>query len=335
MNLTAKEGQEAVTAVAHTNIALIKYWGKRNVSTNLPAVGSISLTLDALKTETSLHFDRSLQKDSFKLNGKTASSRQMARVTQFLDVACGAERPKAWVKSKNNFATSAGLASSASGFAALALAATKASGQERTKKALSQLARKGSGSAARSIFGGFVEMRAGGSNTDEDYAVSLFDEAYWDVRMLIAVTSTRKKSVGSTEGMKRTAQTSPYYQSWLKEQPRDLDEMRDAIRLKDFEKMGELAEQSCFKMHGLVMSSKPPLVYWNETTVKVINTIRNMRKNGTAAYVTIDAGPQVKIICLPDVVHEVKQMLQSVDGIKELIECKPGPGATIKSFEKA
>lgn len=331
VNSTEKNGYSSATAVAHANIALIKYWGKRDVAANLPAVGSISLTLDALKTETSIHFDETLQNDFFELNGQTASGRPMQRISHFLDIACGRERPKGSIKSKNNFATSAGLASSASGFAALALAATKASGRELSRKELSRLARQGSGSAARSIYGGFAEMKC---ENDDDYAVALYDSIYWDVRMLIAVTSTRKKTIGSTEGMRRTAETSPYYNAWLNQQPHDLDDMRDAIGQKNFEKMGELAERSCFKMHGLTMSATPPLLYWNDTTVKVINIIQNMRKNGTAAYLTIDAGPQVKIICKPDVISEVKQELQTVEGVQELIECKPGPGVAIKSFEK-
>ncbi len=334
-NLTENSGQQAAAAVAHANIALIKYWGKRNTEKNLPAVGSISLTLNALKTETSVRFDESLPQDRFRLNENMISGKPLARVDYFLDIACGLNRPKALVESENNFPASAGLASSASGFAALALAAAEASGQKLNKRELSRLARRGSGSAARSIYGGFVEMKCGNNETDdEDYAAGLFDENYWDVRMLVAVTSTRVKAVGSTEGMNRTAKTSPFYQQWIERQPRDLDEMRDAVRQKNFEKVGELTEHSCFKMHALAMSAKPPLLYWNDTTVKIIHMIQNMRKAGTAAYITADAGPQVKILCLPDVIDEVKQALKTVSGIKRVIECKPGPGASVKTLEK-
>lgn len=322
---------QETTAIAHANIALIKYWGKRNVSTNLPAVGSISLTLDALKTETTVKFDEDIESDYFKLNGVNGTGKIVERVSNFLDIAGGSQRPKAFIESENNFITGAGLASSASGFAALALASTKAMGQNQTPEQLSSLARRGSGSAARSIFGGFVEMKCG---SDDDYATELYDSTYWDICMLIVVTSTREKEVGSTEGMNRTAQTSPYYTSWVQQQPRDLVEMKDALKRKNFEKLGELTEWSCFKMHGLAMSAQPPLFYWNDTTVKVINIIQNMRKSGTAAYLTIDAGPQVKILCEPDVVNEIKEAVQTVEGVKEIIECKPGPGVAIKSFEK-
>lgn len=331
LNRTKQSSRQEATATAHANIALVKYWGKRESEQNLPAVGSVSLTLDALKTETSLRFDASLQKDVFKLNDDRIKGKPLARVSNFLDIACGIKRSKALIESKNNFAASSGLASSASGFAALAVAADETTGRKRNKKELSQLARQGSGSAARSVYGGFAEMTCG---KDDDYAVGLFDENYWDVRMLVAVTSTEEKKVGSTEGMNRTAKTSPFYQSWLERQPQDIDNMREAIERKDFEKVGELAERSCFKMHGLAMSAKPPILYWNDTTVNVINIIQKMRRGGTPAYVTVDAGPQVKILCQPDVMNEIEQVLQTIEGVREVIACKPGPGAAVKSFEK-
>jgi diphosphomevalonate decarboxylase len=325
----------SASAVAHANIALIKYWGKRQEELNLPAVGSISLTLDALRTETTIHFDETLQADRLELNGKAVSGISLQRMSNFLDCV-DSTRPYASVESTNNFPTAAGLASSASGFAALALSASVALGQDLSRQALSKLARQGSGSAARSVFGGFAEMKCGdGPKGDEDYTVPLFDEGYWDIRMLIAITSTEKKSVGSTEGMIRTAQTSPYYNSWVQSQSTDLKEMRTALKEQNFEKVGELTEFSCFKMHGLAMSALPALFYWNDATVEAIRIIRELRKNGTAAYLTIDAGPQVKILCLPEAVDDVKQALQTVDGIKKILVCRPGPAAAIKSLEKA
>ncbi|HET6528560.1 MAG TPA: diphosphomevalonate decarboxylase [Balneolaceae bacterium] len=323
------------TAIAHANIALIKYWGKRQGELNLPAVGSISLTLDSLGTETTIHFDSTLKADHFELNGKTVSGSSLQRLSNFLDCVDSA-RPYAAVASTNNFPTAAGLASSASGFAALALSASVALGQNLSRKALSKLARQGSGSAARSVYGGFVEMKCGNDPSGmDDFASPLFDEDYWDVRMLIAITSTEKKPVGSTQGMNHTARTSPYYDVWLQSQPADLKEMRAALQAKDFEKVGELMEYSCFKMHGLAMSARPALLYWNEATIEVIRIIRDLRRNGTAAYVTVDAGPQVKILCLPETIDDVKQALETVKGVKEILACRPGPAAAIKSLEKA
>lgn len=326
-----------VTAQAHANIALIKYWGKRSVDLNLPAVGSISLTLDALKTTTTLQFDDNLDEDQLQLDHRKVIGKPLERISQFLDIAAeSSERPRANIVTVNTFPTGAGLASSASGFAALALAVNQAMNLNLTKQELSKLARKGSGSAARSIYGGFAEMKCGSSLSDDssDFAVNLHNESFWDLRLLIAVTSTDKKEIGSTEGMVRTAKTSPFYDGWVESQQADLDEMRKAIRNKDFSKVGELTEHSCFKMHGLAMSGRPPLLYWNAATTEMIHTIWNLRNKGTATYVTMDAGPQVKVLCQPDRSELVKQAMLSVKGVKHIIEAKPGPGASLVSDDQ-
>jgi diphosphomevalonate decarboxylase len=325
-----------VTSQAHANIALIKYWGKRSVDLNLPAVGSISLTLDALKTTTTLQFDENLKEDELQLDYRKVKGKALDRVSEFLDIAAEtSNRPRAKIVTKNSFPTGAGLASSASGFAALAVAADKAMNLNYSKEELSRLARKGSGSAARSIYGGFAEMNCGSSLDDDkdDYAIPLHDESHWDLRLLIAVTSTDKKDVGSTEGMVRTAKTSSFYQGWVDNQQADLEEMRTALHAKDFEKVGELTEHSCFKMHGLAMSGRPPLLYWNAVTTETIHTVWNLRKKGIAAFVTIDAGPQVKILCQPDRAELIKQAVLSVNGVKNIIETKPGPEASIVQSE--
>jgi diphosphomevalonate decarboxylase len=321
-----------VTAVAHANIALIKYWGKRDVELNLPAVGSISLTLDALRTETTLRFDEKLGADEFVLDGNPASEHQTRKVTKFLDLLAGSdERLSARIESTNYFPTGAGLASSASGFAALTVAAAHALGLDEQGEQLTRWARQGSGSAARSIYGGFVEMQCGEDKLgDKDFAVPLYEEDYWDVRLLIAITSEEKKAIGSTQGMKRTADTAPYYESWVQSSKVDLQHMREALADKDFARVGELTEHSCFKMHGLAMAADPPLLYWNAATVESIHTVWGLRKQGVAAYVTIDAGPQVKVLCLPDHVDEVREALESISGVQRVIEAKPGPGAAIK-----
>ncbi|MDZ7805593.1 MAG: diphosphomevalonate decarboxylase [Gracilimonas sp.] len=331
LSVIKKFSSDPVTAVAHSNIALIKYWGKRSVEYNLPAVGSISLTLDALFTKTSLQFLEDLDADQLLLNDLQAKGQPLKRVSDFLDVVAGSKnRPQARIKSENNFPTGAGLASSASGFAALALAATEGLELSPTKEELSRLARMGSGSAARSIYGGFSEMKLGTKDDgSEDYAIALYDEKFLDVRLLIAVTSDEKKDLGSTEGMMRTANTAPYYESWVSSQPKDLDDMKRALAVKDFEKIGELTEHSCFKMHGLAMAAKPPILYWNAATTETIQRVWILRKNGIQAYVTIDAGPQVKILCLPESVDTVKNALSDIEGVKSIIEAKPGPGAYI------
>src|SRR5699024_11133831 len=328
--------ERSATAVAHANIALIKYWGKRSLSRNLPAVGSISMTVDSLKTETEVSFEDTLEQDHFELNGKKVKGPARERVSSFLDLIRPTERETyAEVVSTNNFPTGAGLASSASGFAALTLAASRAAGQHLKKKDLSRVARQGSGSAARSVYGGLVEMKRGATPDGKgDYAETLADEDYWDLRLVVVLTAEDGKEVGSTQGMIHAAETSPFYSKWIDEQPADLEAMRQAIVQKNFEKLGELTERSCFKMHGLMMAAQPSLLYWNPTTVMVVQKVRELRSQGIPAYITMDAGPQVKILCLPAWIDNIKQALSTINSIKKLWICKPGPAAEIISREK-
>lgn len=320
------------TAIAHANIALVKYWGKRDEVLNLPAVGSISMTLKDLFTKTSIEFRENLESDRLILNGERANPKQEGRISKFLDIL----REKAGVRrfaeifSENNFPTGAGLASSASGFAALTVAAGRALKLDLSPAQLSELARRGSGSAARSIFGGFVEMKMGGKPDGSDaIAVPLYDETYWALEMLIIITSAAEKEIGSTEGMNLTAKTSPYYRNWIESAPADLKAMREAIKRKDFQQLGEISEYSCFKMHGLALSARPGLLYWNELTVRLIHEIRSLRRKGLPAYVTIDAGPQVKVICLPEYSKKIEMELEQIKGIKKILKTSIGPGARI------
>lgn len=322
---------EAV-AIAHSNIALIKYWGKRNSYLNIPAVGSISVTLKELYTRTKIRFDSAFDKDQLVINGQTASLPETERISRFLHLIRRQARLKlaARVESENNFPTAAGLASSASAFAALALGASHAAGLSLGSKELSILARRGSGSAARSIFGGIVEMHRGRSNHGRDaFAEPVADRHYWDLRVLIAITSQVRKKTASTEGMTQSKRTSPYYRAWIRTSEQDLRDMREAIQNKDFEKLGELTEYSCLKMHALAMASNPGLIYWNGTTVDGIQLIRELRQKGHAVYFTIDAGPQVKAICLPQDAAAVSEALQSLPGVQKVIHSALGDDARI------
>jgi len=317
------------TAVAHSNIALIKYWGKSNQQLNIPAVDSISITLKELKTKTTI---RESEISSFFLDNKPANEKQSEKVFKFLDlINQKKEFNSAYrIDSENNFPTGAGLASSASGFAALTFAASHSAGLKLSPSDLSVLARQGSGSAARSIFGGFVHMHRGKDKDGKDaFAEQLYDENYWDLRLLILVTSTKEKDIGSTEGMNLTANTSPYYNSWIQSTNNEISEMKDAIGKKDFEKVGELAEFSCLKMHALAMSANPGIIYWNETTVKLINAVRELRKKGVGVFFTIDAGPQVKVLCLPSEVEKIKKEIENIPGIQQIISTAIGPSAYI------
>lgn len=321
-----------ITALAHANIALIKYWGKRDSRLNLPAVGSLSMTLKALSTTTSVEFRDNLPGDSLSINGSDAGEKQTRRASAFLDLIrkdAGIQQG-AVIDSKNNFPTGAGLASSASGFAALTVAAAHAAGLALSPTRLSELSRRGSGSAARSIFGGFVEMKLG-ENADgsDSIAVPLYSADHWPLAMLIVITSEAEKPIGSTEGMNLTAETSPYYPAWVDTSPDDIAIAREAIAARDIEKLGEISEFSCFKMHGLAMSANPAIIYWNGLTVTLIHEIRRLRAQGIPAYVTIDAGPQIKVLTLPEYTEQLSGLLGEIEGIRQIITTEIGGDARI------
>lgn len=313
---------------ARSNIALVKYWGKADPALNTPAVGSISITLNDLWTDTGIRFGRDLPADRLLLDGVERKD-QLERVSRCLDLvrAAAGTDLKAEVTSSNNFPTGAGLASSASGFAALVGAATRALSLELTNRELSVLARRGSGSAARSIFGGFVEMHKGQSKDGSDsFAEPLASADSWPLSVLVAITTAGEKAVGSGPGMAMSASSSPYYRQWVESHPRDLDVARTAIEARDFEALADVSEHSCLKMHAAAMSTVPPLIYWNGATVECLNRIRELRADGVPVFFTIDAGPQVKAICLPEAEADVQAALTATAGVGKVIVTRLGPG---------
>jgi diphosphomevalonate decarboxylase len=321
----------AVTAVAGTNIALVKYWGKRDVALNLPATGSLSLTLDRLGTRTTVAFDDGAT-DRLILDGATAGEAATARVSAFLDrVRARAEiARRALVTSDNSVPTAAGLASSASGFAALALAATRAAGLALSPPELSALARVGSGSAARSIFGGFVEMARGERADGADAVAHALPEGDgWDLRLVVAITAKGPKVMGSTAAMTHTARTSPYYEAWIGAVPADLAAARAAIAARDLAALGAVAERSALRMHAAAMAADPAIIYWNAATVAAIAAVRALRAAGTPSFVTIDAGPHVKALCHAADADAVAAALRAVSGVSETLIAAPGPGARV------
>lgn len=320
------------TAWAGTNIALVKYWGKRPGPFNVPAAGSLSLTLAGLGTTTSVAFDQALESsgDTFMLNGEPLDEKARARASRFLDLVrkragltCGAR-----VDSRNTVPTAAGLASSASGFAALALASCDAAGLRLSPKELSILARQGSGSAARSVFGGFVLMSAGERADGEDaFASPLVDHTQWDVAMVVAITSKGPKTIGSTEAMQHTASTSPYYEAWLNSVPPDLEQAQQALQQRDLKTLGEIAERSCLRMHACAMAAAPGILYWNPVTVGAIQAVMSLRSEGKTAFFTIDAGPHVKVLCAAHEAAVIADALRVVPGVHDVVVAKPGPAA--------
>ncbi|MCC6269921.1 MAG: diphosphomevalonate decarboxylase [Microbacteriaceae bacterium] len=325
-------GDFAATARAHSNIALAKYWGKRDAALNIPAVGSISITLDALHTDTTVTFRHGLAEDELWLNGSQQDEDYpaMRRVGTVLDLVRerAATNLHAIVVSDNNFPTGAGLASSASGFAALAVAACAAAGLNESPRELSILARRGSASAARSLFGGFVELHAGGATDGSDaFAEPLMDRAEWPLSVVVAITDTGQKAVSSTEGMSATSATSPFYRAWVDSSEALLAQLRGAVLAHDLEQVGELAEHSCLALHSLMLTTRPALIYWNAATMSAIHAVLDLRRGGIPVYFTIDAGPQVKALCRPEDAAAVAQALSTVSGVHETRTSALGPAA--------
>lgn len=318
-------------ATAAPNIALVKYWGKRDLARNLPAVGSISVTLSDLETRMRVEFDDTLDADRLTVNGQV-ETRMLPRISRCLDAVAGTARSRARVDSIANFPVAAGLASSASAFAAAVVAAAKAAGRECDRHTLANLAGGASGSAARSLYGGFVELE----NRDDDVSVRTLREADdWPLRVVVAITSSGPKPVSSGEAMERSRLTSPFYGRWVNEQPTDLAAARAAIVARDFGQLAAVSEHNCLKMHSVMWASRPPIVYWNAATLDCLQRIRELQATGTDVFFTIDAGPQVKAICTPDSEARVAAALAGLDGVKRVMVSGLGPGAALSDDEWA
>lgn len=314
-------------ATAHPNIAFIKYWGNHNDELRLPANGSISMNLDGLNTTTSVEFDSKFKKDTFKLNGKIPNRTSLSRVTQFLNLIRKMAKSSlfAEVVSENNFPIGVGIASSAAAFAALAMAGSRALGLDLDQASLSRLARRGSGSACRSIPDGFVEWYMGDSD-ESSFANSIARESHWDLVDNIAVVSTKHKQVGSSEGH-HLAPTSPIQFARVQDAPRRLDICRKAILDKDFQAFSDIVELDSNLMHAIMMTSTPPLFYWEAHSLELMQQVRSWRSKGLAACYTMDAGANVHILCLAEVSDKIQNLLNEMDFIHQVIVAKPGAGA--------
>lgn len=313
------------TAMAQPNIALVKYWGKRDLARNLPAVSSLSITLDSLHTSMSVDFEDGLPMDELLVNGQRAEA-LLPRVSKTLDLVAGNDRSKARVDSTSNFPIGAGLASSASAFAALVVAADVACGAHRSQSELARLAGEASGSAARSLYGGFVELRAGDEQIEVD---QVLDAGDWPLEVIVAVTATGPKQVGSGEAMIRGAGTSPFYSSWLERQDEDMRVAREAVLNREFELLAGVSEHNCMKMHSVMWTSRPAIVYWNAATVSCLDAIRDLQVTGHGVFFTIDAGPQVKAVCLPESADFVEKTLRVAPGVVQIMRSGLGPGARL------
>ena len=322
------------TAQAFPNIAFIKYWGNRDQHLRLPANGSISMNLDSLLTRTQVtwHERRGTGEDTLTINGGKVTGAGLERVSTFLDEVrrLADMKAAAEVVSENNFPAGAGIASSASAFAALALAATKAAGLDLSEAKLSRLARRGSGSACRTIPGGFVEWQAGAGDEDS-FARSIAPPEHWPLADCVAVVSAEHKTTGSTQGH-ALADTSPLQAGRVTDAPRRLDICQRAILERDFNALAEIVELDSNLMHAVMMTSTPPLFYWQESTLSVMRLVHAWRLGGLPVCYSIDAGPNVHVITEGAEAGRVADLLGTVSGVQKVFVARVGGPARLEGF---
>lgn len=321
------------TAVSCANIAFIKYWGNHDARLRMPLNDSLSMNLAALTTETLVEFDEGLEKDEIIIGGELTDDKTTARVVEHLNRIRRAAKiaAHARVRSQNSFPAAAGLASSAAAFAALTLAATRAAGLELSERQLSILARQGSGSAARSIPGGFVEWLAATnmtSTSDQSYARQLLPPEGWDLCDVIALVALEPKKVGSSEGH-AAAHTSPFLGERLSRLPIRYHRVRRELLAKNLRAMGPDVEVEAIELHMLAMTSRPPIFYWTPGTVQVMDAVRRWRAEGLNVFYTLDAGPNVHILVEAKNADEVAKRVGDLGEVKQVLVSGAGGGAKL------
>ncbi|MHA2271547.1 MAG: diphosphomevalonate decarboxylase [Candidatus Hodarchaeales archaeon] len=325
------------TAIAGANIAFIKFWGVQEDSEafglHLPLNDSISMTLDSVKTTTTIDFSKEYEKDLVMIDGQPASTAAFKRAIDHIERIrkLAGVRLKCKLASRNTFPMGTGIASSASGFAALTVAATAALGLELSPRELSSWARLGSGSATRSIFGGFVRWRIAKTH-NESYAEQILPENKWKLADIVAIVSAKHKKVSSKEGH-LTAKSSPLLSGRLASLHENIARAQTAIVEQDLPSLGEAMEQDALIMHSVMMTSFPPLLYWNGPSIDIMHKIHELRmENDIPCYFTLDAGPNVHIITLPENANTVSRRLQEeVEGIQQIIVSHTGKGAALQA----
>jgi len=324
---------QQVTVQTNANVALIKYWGKRNEQLFLPTKTSLSVALSGLTTTTTIR--NTLEKHdliSF-ISGISESSHK--KIIDFIDFFRARYSIKQFfaVTTHNNFPTAAGLASSASGFAALALALNAQCKLNLSEQELSVLARYGSGSACRSIYGGFVVWHKGEKQDGSDsYAEQLFDHNHWpELRILVIVVKNDEKKISSRNGMRITTNTSPSYKNWLSHSEQRVILIIKAIEKKDFELVGTLAQADWTGMQQTMLDAQPQLDYWTTVSHDVMHAVKQLRATGVSCYFTTDAGPNVKLICLDKDIPIITRTIKTIRGVLDTIECTIGQAPIINT----
>jgi len=316
-----------VTAIAHPNLAFIKYWGRKDEVLRLPTNGSISINLSGCTTKTTVEFSDRYSSDSVNL--KDQHSSEVERIVKHLDrirILAGITL-KAKVVSENNFPSGTGLSSSSSGFAALTVAGVSAAGISLSEKELSILARQGSGSACRSIPGGYVEW-INGATSEESYATSIFGAEHWNIVDIVAVVSTEKKDVPTSQGQ-LSAQTSPFFEIRATRMAKKILLVKQLIKEKKFSEFGELIEAEALEMHAIMLTSTPSLVYWSQGTLLLIKLVKKWRNEGLGVYFTVNTGQDIHLICEAHNVDKIKQKLLEIPEVIKIIVNTPAEGAHV------
>ena len=314
-----------VTAIAHPNFALIKYWGKADSVSNKPAMSSLSLTIDALTSTTNISRNQGSSENIWILNGEEQND--LTRINPVLRYLNNISRNNSGciIKSENNFPTSAGLASSASGIASLVIAYNQLFRLDMSFDQLVEASMLGSGSAPRSLLGGFVILNV----ENELYSQTILEPEDWPLSIIICITDDKEKIISSREGMEISRKTSPFYQSWLDTNKGDIQIAKSAIAEQDIKKLGEVTEKNCYLMHQVMRTSSPQINYMTERTNNCIEEIKEIRKDGVELFFTVDAGPQVKIVCKPEDKELIKDRLSNKSYITNLVEANIGNGARV------
>jgi diphosphomevalonate decarboxylase len=319
------------TAKSPANIAFIKYWGKTDSKTRVPENNSISMCLSDLFSICTVEFRQDLKKDEVVFKGeKVVTEREKERIVGVLDRArsLGKTKLRARVVTENNFPKATGIASSASGLSAVTVAALGALGVELRERELSKLARLASGTACRSMADGWVEWEKG-TNADNSFAKQIFPVDWWQITDVVAIVTNKMKKVSSTEGH-GLAETSPFYKARIKGMREKISSIKQAIRKRDLAEFGRIVEDEALNMHAVCLTSQPPIVYWNETTIKIMREVMEWREEGDLeSYFTIDAGSSVHVICRKRDAQKAARKLRKIEGVKRVVVNNPGIGARL------
>ena len=314
------------TARAHSNIAFIKYWGRKNEELRLPTNGSISMNLSNLHTTTTVEFQENLEADLVEIDYKMDTI-EIERVSNHLDRIrkIAGISTHARVQSINSFPSGTGLSSSASGFAALTMAGAQAAGLMLSEKELTILARQGSGSASRSIPNGFVEWKDA-ETSENSYSYSLYPADHWDIVDIVAVVSKEKKDISTSLGQQRV-DTSVFFQTRLAHIQEKINICKTIISKKDFTQFGKIIEMEALELHAIMLTSWPSLIYWLPQSISLMKQVKKWREEGLEVYFTVNTGQDVHILCKKKDEERVISKLATLENIVKIISNSPSRGA--------